>query len=144
MHTCTSTHTQRTVLKTHTIPTLQSSLCAQWKDWSFPLTWSSSLLGALGSQGNHPAALWSCCPHHSWWSPGKSLVPCSLSLDMNLHWSCQGQHYAKLLASAGIKVYTHNLAKVSIAGPAAQHAKTARTWVLSIYLRGLRIFLDLL
>lgn len=75
---------------------------------------------------------------------GKSLVPCSLSLDTNLNRSCQGQHYAKLLANAGIKVYTHNLAKVSIAGPAAQHAKTARTWVLSIYLRGLHIFLDLL
>jgi len=63
---------------------------------------------------------------------------------MNLNGSCPGQHYAKSLADAGIKLFTHNFAKVSVAGPAAQHAKTARTLVLSIPLCGPPLLLALL
>lgn len=51
---------------------------------------------------------------------------------MNFNQGFKGQHYAKLLADASVKVSSHNLAEVSTASPAEQCAKTARTSVLFI------------
>lgn len=63
----------------------------------FPSNMISISSGCFGSQGHHAAALWSCCPHHSCWSPGEDSLPCSQWLDRDLHRSRWGQHCAELL-----------------------------------------------